>query len=152
MAGEHGAEAEQRARAADPRPTGREGQASNPDRTATEARNRDFTARSPSGIRRPTVERIVPDGCSLPDRFPRGPAVPGGRSASHEAQDGAGEPAGGSTAAPWKSTAPSGPAAAATVETIAAADDKIRRAKTPGGVVKVTVAIDVQSFTRIIDG
>lgn len=142
-------EAEQRARAADPRPTGREGQASYPDGTAAEARNRGFTARSPSGIRRPTVKRIVPDGCSLPGRLPRGPAVPGGLSESHEAQDGAGELAGGSTAAPWKSTAPSGPAAAATVETIAAADDKIRRAKTPGGVVKVTVAIDAQSFRRV---
>jgi hypothetical protein len=53
--------------------------------------------------------------------------------------------AGGSTAAPWKSTAPSGPAAAAMVETIAAADDKKRRAKTPDGVVKRAVAIDVIS-------
>ena len=132
-----------------PAPDGAGGQASHPDRTAAEARNRGFTARSPSGIRRPTVKRIVPDGCSLPSRFPRGPAVPGGLSDSHEAQDGAGELAGGSTAAPWKSTAPSGPAAAATVETIAAADDKIRRAKTPGGVVKRAVAIDVLSLDRV---
>ena len=71
--------------------------------------------------------------------------MPGGLSDSHQAQDGAGELAGGSTAAPWKSTAPSGPAAAATVETIAAADDKIRRAKTPGGVVKRAVANDAIS-------
>jgi hypothetical protein len=78
--------------------------------------------------------------------------VPGGLSASQGIQDGAGELAGGSTATPWKSTAPSGPAAAATVETIAAADDKIRRAKTPGGVVKVTVAIDVFTFRRVISG
>jgi hypothetical protein len=152
VAGAHGAEAEQRARAADPRPTGREGQASYPDGTAAEAPNRGFTARSPSGIRRPTVERIVPDGCCLPGRFPRGPAVPGGLSDQHEAQDGAGELAGGSTAAPWKSTAPSGPAAAATVETVAAADDKIRRAKTPGGVVKRAVAIDAISFSEVISG
>lgn len=74
--------------------------------------------------------------------------MPGGLSDLQEAQDGAGELAGGSTTAPWKSTAPSGPAAAATVETIAAADDKIRRAKTPGGVVKRAVAIDVQPFSR----
>jgi hypothetical protein len=59
---------------------------------------------------------------------------------------------GGSTAAPWKSTAPSGPAAAATVETIVAADDKIRRAKTPGGVIKRAVAIDAISLRRIISG
>jgi hypothetical protein len=78
--------------------------------------------------------------------------VSGGLSDSQEAQDGAGELAGGSTAAPWKSTAPSGPAAAATVETIAAADDKIRRAKTPGGVVKRAVAIDVFAFRRVISG
>jgi hypothetical protein len=79
--------------------------------------------------------------------------VPGGLSASQGIQDGAGELAGGSTAAPWKSTAPSGPAAAAaTVETIAAADDKIRRAKTPGGVVKRAVAIDVFAFDRVISG
>jgi hypothetical protein len=66
-------------------------------------------------------------------------------------QDGAGVLGGGSTAAPWKSTAPSGPAAA-TVETIAAADDKIRRAKTPGGVVKRAVAIDAISFSEVISG
>jgi hypothetical protein len=98
------------------------------------------------------VERIVPDDCSLPGRFPKGQAVPGGLSESHQAQDGAGELADGSTAAPWKSTAPSGPAAAATVETIAAADDKIRRAKTPGGVVKRAVAIDAFTFSRVISG
>ena len=78
--------------------------------------------------------------------------MPGGLSASQGIQDGAGELAGGSTATPWKSTAPSGPAAAATVETIAAADDKIRRAKTPGGVVKRAVAIDVFTFRRVISG
>ncbi len=81
-----------------------------------------------------------------------GPAIPGGLSDSHEAQDGAGELGRGPTAAPWNPTARSGPAAAATVETIAAADDKKRRAKTPGGVVKRAVAIDVQSFKRIISG
>jgi hypothetical protein len=70
--------------------------------------------------------------------------MPGGLSDSHEAQDGAGELGRGSTPAPWNPTARSGPAAAATVETIAAADDKIRRAKTPGGVVKRAVAIDVR--------
>jgi len=121
-------------------------------RTAAEARNRGFTARSPSGIRRPITERIVPDGHRTPGWSPMGPALPGGLSDSHEVQDGAGELGHGPTAAPWNPTAPSGPAAAATVETIAAADDKKRRAKTPGGVVKRAVAIDVQSFRRIISG
>ena len=84
----------------------------------------------------------VPDGAS-----------DAGRTVSlHEAQDGAGELGRGPTAAPWNPTARSSPAAAATVETIAAADDKKRRAKTPGGVVKRAVAIDVQSFRRIISG
>ena len=117
-------------------------------RTAAEARNRGFTAQSPSGIRRPITEWIVPDGRGTPGWSPMGPAMPGGVSDPHEAQDGAGELGRGPTAAPWNRTAPSGPAAAATVETIAAADDKIRRAETPGGVVKRAVAIDEFSLGR----
>jgi hypothetical protein len=81
-----------------------------------------------------------------------GPAVPGGLSGSPETQDGAGELGRGPTAAPWNPTARSGPAAAATVETIAAAGDKKRRDNTPGGVVKRAVAIDANTFSEVIDG
>jgi hypothetical protein len=38
------------------------------------------------------------------------------------------------------------------IETIAAAGDKKRRAETPGGVVKVAVAIDAISLTEDISG
>src|SRR4051794_3876305 len=103
-------------------------------RRTADARNRGFTVRSPSGIGRPVARWTDADNCR----------TPGELSGSPQAQDGVGELGRGPTAAPWNPTARSGPAAAATVETIAAAGDKKRRDKTPGVVVKVAVAIDVQ--------
>ena len=50
------------------------------------------------------------------------------------------------------SKAQNGSPAAAPVETGAAADTKNRRENTPGGVLKVALAIDAISLSRVISG